>query len=131
MAHDSGLSGSVRPSRHQPPLPKSRLIVEDAPGEDAVPMDVVIVGGGPAGLACAIELARLAKESNESLEIGVMEKAGQLGEHSLSGAIVNPRPFHELFPNVPDEELPFRRKVSGEGVYMLTEAKSVRVPTPP
>jgi electron-transferring-flavoprotein dehydrogenase len=121
----------VRPSQHQPPLPRERLIVPELPGEEAVPMDVVIVGGGPAGLACAIELARLAKETGDTLEIGVLEKAGQLGEHSLSGAVVNPRAFHELFPGVPDEELPFRRKVTGESVYMLTESRSLKIPTPP
>jgi electron-transferring-flavoprotein dehydrogenase len=124
-------ANGVRPSQHQPPLPRERLIVAERPGEDAVPMDVVIVGGGPAGLACAIELARLAKETGDTLEIGVLEKAGQLGEHSLSGAVVNPRAFHELFPGIPDEELPFRRKVTGESVYMLTEGRSLKIPTPP
>jgi electron-transferring-flavoprotein dehydrogenase len=131
MAEQREASGSVRPSRHQPPLPRERLIVHETPGDEAVPMDVIIVGGGPAGLACAIELAKLAREANETLEIGVLDKAGQLGEHSLSGAVVNPRPFHELFPDVPDEDLPFRRKVSEESVYMLTESRALKIPTPP
>jgi electron-transferring-flavoprotein dehydrogenase len=131
MAEHRKLSGTVQPSRHQPGLPIDRLIVSEAPGEEAVPMDVVIVGGGPAGLACAIELAELARESGDAFEIGVLEKAGQLGEHCLSGAVVNPRPFRELFPDVPDEELPFRREVSGESVYMLTESRAMRLPTPP
>jgi electron-transferring-flavoprotein dehydrogenase len=67
-------------------------------------MDVVIVGAGPAGLSCAIELARLVKKDQESgggmpdLNIAVLEKAGALGEHCLSGAVVNPRAFQELFP---------------------------------
>jgi electron-transferring-flavoprotein dehydrogenase len=131
MAKESALSGSIRPSRHQPPLPKSRLIVQEAPGDEAVPMDVAIVGGGPAGLACAIELARLAKADGATLEIGVLEKAGALGEHSLSGAVINPRPFRELFPDVPEDQLPFRRRVAKEAVYLLTEGRSVRLPTPP
>ena len=121
----------VVPKRYQPPLPKERLIVDEAPGEDAVPLDVAIVGGGPAGLACAIELARLAEEAGAPLEIGVLEKAGQIGEHCLSGAVVNPGPFLELFPDVPEEGLPFRSRVRGESVYLLTASNSFRIPTPP
>jgi len=59
---------------------------------------VLIVGAGPAGLACAIELAHLAQHERADLSIGVLEKAETLGEHSLSGAVVNPRSFRELFP---------------------------------
>jgi len=100
-------------------------------------LDVLIVGAGPAGLAAAIELARLVKEDNErggglgEIGIGVLEKAGALGEHSLSGAVVNPRAFRELFPGLPDSEFPFRQRVEHEAVYFLTERRAFRVPTPP
>ena len=63
------------------------------------------VGAGPAGLACAIELAGLVKRGQESgggmpdVGIAVLEKAGSLGEHNLSGAVVNPRAMRELFPD--------------------------------
>jgi electron-transferring-flavoprotein dehydrogenase len=124
---------SILPSRHQPPLPLDRLILEEAPNPEAVEMDVLFVGAGPAGLAGAIELARLVEADNEidSLEIGVIDKAGSLGEHNLSGAVVNPRVFRELFPEVVVDDLPFRQRVPGEAVYFLTGDRSIRIPTPP
>jgi electron-transferring-flavoprotein dehydrogenase len=109
------------------------LIRAEAPSAEAIEMDVLFVGAGPAGLAGAIELARLAKADGSvgELNIGVLEKAGSLGEHSVSGAVVNPRVFRELFPELPESELPFRQPVSGEAVYFMTASKALRIPTPP
>ena len=75
----------LRPSDWQPALPIDRLLSKESPGEEAVPLDVLFVGGGPAGLAGAIELARLVKDDPEmgEGEIGVLEKAESLG---VSGA---------------------------------------------
>ena len=65
------------------------------------------------------------------LNIGVLEKAGSLGEHNLSGAVVNPRAFRELFPDLQPSDFPFRQPVPGEAVYFLTEGRAQRMPTPP
>src|SRR3989454_54465 len=78
----------ILPAAYQPPLPLDRLLLPvGAPGAgDRMELDVLIVGAGPAGLACAIELAHLAQRERNELTIGVLEKAEALGEHSLSGA---------------------------------------------
>jgi electron-transferring-flavoprotein dehydrogenase len=124
---------SLVPAQYQPALPLDRLLLQDgAEGAgDRMELDVLIVGAGPAGLACAIELANLAKRAGTELNIGVLEKAEALGEHSLSGAVVNPRAFRELFPELHDADFPFRGSVTREAVYLLTAGGKVRIPTPP
>jgi len=121
------------PARYQPPLPLDRLILKDgAEGAgDRMELDVLVVGAGPAGLACAIELAQLAQHERMDVNIGVLEKAETLGEHSLSGAVVNPRSFRELFPDLKDADFPFRGLVQKERVALLTSRRAFTLPTPP
>jgi electron-transferring-flavoprotein dehydrogenase len=123
------------PSQYQPPLPLDQLILPKgaAGAGDSMELDVLFVGAGPAGLAGAIELARLAKADPGALElnIGVLEKAEALGEHSLSGAVVNPIALRELFPDLAEKDLPLRGRVEREAVYVLTSGSALRIPTPP
>ena len=123
----------ILPAAYQPPLPLDRLLLPvGAPGAgDRMELDVLIVGAGPAGLACAIELAHLAQRERNELTIGVLEKAEALGEHSLSGAVVNPRAFRKLFPDLKDADFPFRAPVKQERVALLTSRRAFTLPTPP
>ena len=131
------MSDPILPLKHQKPLNQNELIINDKPNEEAVPMDVLFVGGGPAGLAGAIELAKLIKKDTENggdlgeIEIGVLEKAANLGEHCLSGAVINPCVFEELFPEKDFSDFPFRQRVEGDGTYLLTEKTALPIPTPP
>src|SRR3989475_2723372 len=121
------------PATYQPRLPLDKLLVPvGAPGAgDRMELDVLIVGAGPAGLAAAIELAGLARRSGAEVGIGVLEKAEALGEHCLSGAVVNPCAFRQLFPNLKDSDFPFRGQVRKEAVIRVRSTRQWRLPVPP
>jgi electron-transferring-flavoprotein dehydrogenase len=91
--------------------------------------DVVIVGGGPAGLATACRLMQLAQEDGRELSVVVLEKGSEIGAHILSGNVFEPRGLDELFPDWHDKGAPVTTKVSGDVIHYLTGAKkSLRVP---
>lgn len=127
------------PLKHQPELDVNEFIIENPTldEETTVPMDVLFVGGGSAGLCGAIRLAlnvKAAKEKDPNypdVEIGVLEKAQSLGGHTLSGAVINPVALKELFPEIDEKEFPFKNKVDSEKVYFLTKNGNFRMPTPP
>jgi electron-transferring-flavoprotein dehydrogenase len=133
------MARAFRPADYRPPLPLDRLIVAPGAGaeDERLEVDVLFVGGGPAGLSGAIELGQLLAREREAggfsdeVSIGVLEKAGSLGEHCLSGAIVNPAPFRDLFPDLDESEYPLRGAVESESLLFLTGSRALRVPRPP
>jgi electron-transferring-flavoprotein dehydrogenase len=109
----------------------------DSP-EERIDVGVLIVGAGPAGLACAIRLGQLLEESPETAErlgevpVAVLEKGKSVGAHSLSGAVVNPRALRRLFRDrARMEDMPFYGPVDHEAVYHLTKGSALRIPAPP
>ncbi len=99
---------------------------------------MVIVGGGPGGLACAIRLGQLLEEHPEVRErlgevpVALLEKGKQAGSHLLSGAVVSPRPLRELFKGrLTMADIPSYGEVPGEAVYAMTRRSAVRIPAPP
>ncbi|HZI93286.1 MAG TPA: electron-transfer flavoprotein:ubiquinone oxidoreductase [Patescibacteria group bacterium] len=118
-------------------------------GRETFPLDVLFVGGGPACLAGAIHLASLVKRHNAALEageptaagaagagkgsplaleIGVIEKAREVGHHGLSGAVLNPRALKELIPDYLEKGCPIAREVRKDAFYYLTRGGHIKVP---
>ena len=95
-------------------------------------VDVLIVGAGPAGLGTAIRLAQLAEEQgNDELMIVVIEKAAELGFHSCSGAVMDPRGLAELIPDYRSKGCPIEADVVDDEVWYLHESEHVKVPFTP
>jgi electron-transferring-flavoprotein dehydrogenase len=99
---------------------------------DQLEVDVLFVGAGPASLAGAYRLAQLAKAAGRELEILVIEKGGEIGNHAISGAILDPRALDELLPGWRDENPPIESPVTADELWLLTQGGKIKAPfTPP
>ncbi len=106
---------------------------------DSMDVDVLIVGGGPAGLATAIHLTNLIEQARESGELkgpaasdefmlAVVEKSAEFGDHMLSGAVIDPKGLDELIPDWKEKDLPLAAKVDEDALYFLTKTGRMKVP---
>jgi electron-transferring-flavoprotein dehydrogenase len=128
-----------RPADYPPPFDAREFVAEPTdPADERIEVGVLIVGAGPAGLACAIRLGQLLEESPELAErlgdvpVAVLEKGKQPGSHALSGAVVNPLSLRRLFrAEKSTADMPFFGPVEAEGVYFLRHNSAMRIPTPP
>ena len=131
--------GGVRPSEFAPPFSSTEIVGPPTdPIAERIEVGVVIVGGGPGGLACAIRLGQLLEEQPEVAErlgevpVAVVEKGKQVGSHLLSGAVMNPGAIRTLFAGRPElEQIPTYGPVLDEAVYLLTKSRALRIPPPP
>src|ERR671922_879975 len=130
---------STAPIQFPPPVDSAKEFIGPPtdPEDERIEVGVAIVGGGQAGLACAIRLLQLLEDDPELTEalgevpVAVIEKGKVAGAHQLSGAVMNPSAITELFPD--DDSWPSYGPVEGETVYFMLNGKRAipLKPTPP
>jgi electron-transferring-flavoprotein dehydrogenase len=98
---------------------------------ESMSYDVVVVGGGPSGLAAAIRLKQLAAEQGREASVCVIEKGAEIGAHILSGAVIEPRALNELIPDWKEKGAPLITPAADDNFVFLTASRAIRLPTPP
>ena len=132
---------AVAPIQFRPPVDSEKEFIgppQDSEDEQ-IDVGVAIVGGGPAGLACAIRLSQLLetepqlRDSLGEVPVALIEKGRNAGSHLMSGAVMRPSAMQELFPDIEPEDWPFAySKVDKETVYFMTKRGKIPLkPTPP
>src|SRR4051812_32768703 len=131
---------AVAPIEFPPPVDSAKEYVGPPtdPEDERIEVGVAIVGGGPAGLACAIRLMQLLAEDEQLTEqlgevpVALIEKGKTTGSHLLSGAMMEPSAMEKLFPDLAEEDWPTYGTVPKDTVYFMTRKHSVRlIPMPP
>ena len=95
---------------------------------DTISTDVLIIGGGPSGLAASIHLADILKQRGQGKRILLIEKGRSIGSHILSGALIKPAVFKELLPDVDFSEIPFNARVTKDRTILLSEKSAIALP---